>query len=165
MEELYKSGKAKSIGVSNWTISGLEVLLSYASIVPAINQIEIHPFFPNTELVDYCFSKNILPVAYSPLGSQNPELVTGKSLLENPELKGIAQKKGINVGQLCIAWGLKRGYAVLPKSANKERIKKNTELVELSGDEFRAINAATRGKNIRMVDLSRVFGRDMWSEK
>jgi diketogulonate reductase-like aldo/keto reductase len=69
MEKLYKSGKARSIGVSNWKISDLEAMLKYAEIKPMMNQVEIHPFLPNTELVEYCFSHDILPVAYSPLGS------------------------------------------------------------------------------------------------
>jgi diketogulonate reductase-like aldo/keto reductase len=62
MEKLYKDGKTRSIGVSNWTIDKLERLLAVADIKPVVNQIEIHPFFPNTKVVEYCMSKSILPV-------------------------------------------------------------------------------------------------------
>ena len=72
MEKLYEDGKARAIGVSNWTIPQLEEMAKFAKVQPQVNQIEIHPFLPNTELVNYCFSKNIMPEAYSPLGSQKP---------------------------------------------------------------------------------------------
>jgi diketogulonate reductase-like aldo/keto reductase len=81
MEKLFKAGKPRSIRVSNWKISDLEAMLKYAEIKPAINQVEIHPFLPNTELVQCCFSHNILPVAYSPLGSQGQVATTQKAPL------------------------------------------------------------------------------------
>jgi diketogulonate reductase-like aldo/keto reductase len=62
MEKLYETGKARSIAVSNWTVKKLENLLASAKIKPVVNQIEIHPFLPNTELVEFCLSKSILPV-------------------------------------------------------------------------------------------------------
>ena len=104
MEKIYKSEKAKSIGVSNWTIPGLEQLLKFAEIPPHANEIEIHPFLPNDELVNYCFSKKIMPTAYSPLGSQNQVPTTGERVSENKTLNDIAAKGGNTLAQVLIAW-------------------------------------------------------------
>jgi diketogulonate reductase-like aldo/keto reductase len=93
MEKLYKSGKARLIGVSNWKISGREAMLRYAAIEAMMSQVEIHPVLPNTELVEYCFSQGILPVAYSPLGRQGQIETTQETLLQNAELAALAEKK------------------------------------------------------------------------
>jgi diketogulonate reductase-like aldo/keto reductase len=166
MEKLYSAGKAKSIGVSNWSIGRLQKMLAYATVLPAINQIEIHPFFPNTELVDFCFSHNILPVAFSPLGSQlegNFD-VTREILMDSVPLNELAKKKGVSLAQVLIAWGLKRRYAVLPKSANAERVKSNFNLISLTDEEFEAINQVSVGRNRRFIDPDG-FGYDVWSEE
>lgn len=73
LEKIHDSGKAKSIGVSNWTIKGLESLLSYARIPPAVNQVEAHPLLPNQKLLDYMITKKIVLAAYSPLGGQGAD--------------------------------------------------------------------------------------------
>ena len=109
MEKLYKSGKVRSIGVSNWKISGREAMLRYAAIESMMSQVEIHPFLPNTELVEHCFSQDILPVAYFPLGRQGQVETTQGTLLQNAELAALAEKKGVTLAQLLIAWGPKRG--------------------------------------------------------
>ena len=165
MEKLYKAGKAKSIGVSNWTIPRLDTMLKYAEIKPAINQVEIHPFLPNNELIKYCFSQDILPVAYSPLGSQNTIPGTGEKVSTNPELSAIAKKKGVTLAQLLIAWGLKRGYVVLPKSANDERIRSNAQLVDLTDEEFEAINKVSERRSHRFVNPKDQFGYNVWADE
>jgi len=162
VEKLYKEGKTRSIGVSNWTIAGLESLLRIAEIKPAINQVEIHPFLPNTSLIKYCNTHDILPVAYSPLGSQLQVPYTGETVMSNKVLKEIAEKRGVSVAQILISWGLQRGYAVLPMSGNEERIKKNFEVVELSEEEFDAINNVSLGNRHRFVNLKETFGYDVW---
>ena len=165
MEKLYKAGKAKSIGVSNWSIGRLETMLKYAEVKPAINQVEIHPFFPNTDLVEYCLSHDILPVAYSPLGSQLEAgfEMTRETLMNSAELKALADKKGVPLAQLLLSWGIKRGYAVIPKSATASRIKSNFNLVELSDDDFAAINNVSDGRDKRFVDPM-WSGYDIWGE-
>ncbi|TAQ89598.1 hypothetical protein B7494_g2096 [Chlorociboria aeruginascens] len=165
LEKLYKAGKTRSIGLSNWTIAGLEAMLQYADIKPSINQVEIHPFFPNTELVEYCNSHDILPVAYSPLGSQGQVPSTGEKPTENSEIKAIATKRGMTVAQVLIAWGLKRGYAVLPKSSDPERIRSNAELLDISQEDFETINKAAEGRKCRFVNLKDVFGYNLWPEE
>lgn len=165
LEKLYKAGKAKSIGVSNWTIEGLEKLDEFAEIKPMVNQVEIHPFLPNTELVEYCFSHNILPVAYSPLGSQDQVPGTGEKVSTNKELNAIAAKNGYSLAQVLIAWGLKRGYSVLPKSSNEGRIKSNVQLITLTDEDYAAVNKVTEGRKTRFVNMKDTFGYDVWPEK
>jgi diketogulonate reductase-like aldo/keto reductase len=148
--------------VSNWTVSGLEALLKYAEIKPAINQIEIHPFLPNSELIEFCRAHDILPVAYSPLGSQNQVPTTNEIVSSNIELKEIAKRKGVTVAQILIAWGLKRGYVVLPKSSNDDRIRSNSQLIDLSGEEFDEVSGVAEGRYYRFVNPKDMFGYDVW---
>lgn len=165
MEKLYEEGKARSIGVSNWTIKGLEQLLSFAKIKPHVNQIEIHPFLPNHELVDYLFKHDILPQAYSPLGSQNQVPTTGEKVSENKTLNEIALRRGFTLAQVLIAWGLRRGYAVLPKSSNPARIESNFKIVDLSDEDFEAVNKVAEGRHFRFVNMKDTFGYDVWPEE
>ncbi|RDW94372.1 aldehyde reductase I [Coleophoma crateriformis] len=165
MEKLYKAGLAKAIGVSNWTEKGLESLLKIAEIPPALNQIEIHPFLPNDSLIAYCRSKNIVPVAYSPLGSQDQVPGTGEKVSTNKDLIAIAEKNGASLAQTLIAWGLKRGYAVLPKSSNPSRIFDNAKLIDLSEEDFQAINKVAEGRCSRFVNMKDTFGYDVWPEE
>ncbi|RAL67697.1 hypothetical protein DID88_008438 [Monilinia fructigena] len=165
-EALNQAGKAKAIGVSNFTISNLEQLLKYAEIPPAINQVEIHPVWPNSRLINYCFSKSILPVAYSPLGSQSQVPTTSKTVIQNTDLISIAEKKGVSIGQILIAWGIKRGYVVLPMSSNKGRIKSNGTLIELTEEEeFERMSRVAEGKEIRFVDLKDTFRWDVFGNE
>ncbi len=165
MEKLYKSGKTRSIGVSNWKVSGLEEILKYAEIKPSINQVEIHPFLPNDELINYCVSHGILPVAYSPLGSQHQVENTGEKVTTNAELNALATKKGVALAQVLIAWGLKRGYAVLPKSSDAARIKSNFQLIDLNDNEFALVNKVAEGRHNRFVNPKEMFGYDVWPEE
>lgn len=165
MEKLYSEGKARSIGVSNFTIANLENLLQFATVKPHVNQIEIHPFLPNNELVDYLFKHDILPQAYSPLGSQGQVPTTGEKLTENPVLNEIATRRGYNIAQLLIAWGLQRGYVVLPKSSNPARIATNFKVVELSDEDFAAVNKVAHGRHYRFVNLKEMIGYDVWPEE
>ncbi|KAK4149279.1 NADP-dependent oxidoreductase domain-containing protein [Chaetomidium leptoderma] len=162
MEALADSGKARAIGVSNWTIPGLQKLLGYARIKPAVNQIEIHPFLPNTELVRFCLDHQILPAAYSPLGSQNQVPSTGETVRENPTLNAVASRSGHSLAQVLLAWGLRRGYIVLPKSSTPSRIESNFRIPELSDEDFNAVEDVARGRHCRFVNMKDVFGYDVW---
>ncbi|KAK3390030.1 NADP-dependent oxidoreductase domain-containing protein [Podospora didyma] len=162
MEELADSGKARAIGVSNWTIPRLQQLLKFARIKPAVNQIEIHPFLPNSELVDFCFAHQILPAAYSPLGSQNQVPSTGETVREDLTLNAVAKRSGHNLAQVLIAWGLRRGYIVLPKSSTPSRIESNLQVPELNDEDFQAIEDVARGRHVRFVNMKGTFGYDLW---
>lgn len=165
MEKLYEEGKAKAIGVSNWTIEGLKQLLKFAKVKPHVNQIEIHPFLPNEELIQYCFKHDILPEAYSPLGSQNQVPTTGERVSENPTLNEIAKKGGNTLAQVLIAWGLRRGYVVLPKSSNPARIESNFKSIQLSDADYEAVNNVAKGRHFRFVNMKDTFGYDVWPEE
>lgn len=154
MESLVHAGKTKSIGVSNYSIRRLAKLLEKASIPPAVNQIEIHPFFPNTKLVEYCQTQKILPQAYSPLGSQSSSRPAHGTLLDSQELKDIAAKADTTLGQLLLSWGAQRGYCVLPKSWRKERIYSNFKLHTLSQDILDDVSKVAEHKWDRFVDIS-----------
>ncbi|KAG7287458.1 hypothetical protein NEMBOFW57_006969 [Staphylotrichum longicolle] len=124
MQKLVGTGKVKNIGVSNFGIKNLERLLNDPSckIVPAVNQIELHPGNPSPKLVAYCASKGIHCSGYSPLGSSNSPLYS------NETLKSIAEAKGRSIAQVILLWGIKKGWSVLPKSVNPDRVKANFEL-------------------------------------
>ena len=90
VEKLMATGKAKAIGVANYSLKYLEDLLPHASIIPAVNQIENHPSLPQQEIVDFCNSKGIHVTAYSPLGSTGSPMMKEKSILDVAEKRGVS---------------------------------------------------------------------------
>ncbi|CEP18453.1 hypothetical protein [Parasitella parasitica] len=126
--------KLRAIGVSNFDIQHLEKLAITAKIPPAVNQVELHPYLPQQELVDYCQKHDILVAAYSPLGSSD------SPLMKDETITFIANKHNATAAQILISWGIERGYAVLPKSVNASRIMSNLKNVCLEPDDFDAIN-------------------------
>lgn len=165
MEELYESKKARAIGVSNWTIEGLKKLATFAKVKPTVNQIEIHPFLPNEELVKYCLDNGVLPEAYSPLGSQNQVPTTGEKVRTNKTLNEVADRSGLTLAQVLLAWGLRRGYAVLPKSSTPSRIESNFQVPQLSDADFEAVNNVAKGRHTRFVNMKDEFGYNVWPEE
>lgn len=117
MEELYKSGVVKTIGVSNFMLPHLEALLETAEVIPAVNQIEFHPGYVQQGVVDFCKENGIAIEAWSPIGSGR--------LLKDEDLKEIADHYGVSPAILCIQFCLQSGVIVLPKSENPENIKNN----------------------------------------
>ncbi|OAA65158.1 Aldo/keto reductase-like protein [Niveomyces insectorum RCEF 264] len=139
MQKLPATGKARNIGVSNMGIRNLERLLSDPSckVLPAVNQIELHPGNPSPKLLAYCASKGIHCSAYSPLGS------TGSPLYSDENILAIAKSKGRTPQQVLLLWGLRHGTSVLPKSVTKDRIEANFDLDgwDLTDGEFAKISA------------------------
>ena len=135
MEELYKEGKIKSIGVSNFLPHHLEALMETATIRPSINQIEFHPGFMQQECVSFCKANNILVEAWSPLG-------TGK-MLDNETLKATAAKYNKSVAQICIRWVLQNDVLPIPKSITPSRIVENLAIddFEITEEDMQTINA------------------------
>ncbi|HAR73970.1 MAG TPA: aldo/keto reductase, partial [Flavobacteriaceae bacterium] len=111
-EEIYKSGKAKAIGVSNFNINHLKALFETAEIKPMVNQIEIHPGHSQPELVDFCRQNDLLVEAWSPLGS-------GRNL-ENELIVSLADKYNVSVGQICINYCLAKEILPLPRSTSEK---------------------------------------------
>ncbi|MDQ1623346.1 MAG: 2,5-diketo-D-gluconate reductase [Actinomycetota bacterium] len=133
--ELQKRGRVKTIGVSNFTKEGLRRLIDETGVVPAINQIELHPFFNQAELREFNASHGILTQAWSPLGQ-------GGELLESPVIAQIAAKHGATPAQVVIAWHLAIGNVVIPKSVTESRIRENYAALDVTLDEtdIQAIN-------------------------
>jgi alcohol dehydrogenase (NADP+) len=129
MMALKDKGWVKSIGVSNFTASKLESLISSSGIVPAVNQVELHPYNPQHDLVAYCQDTGIHLTAYSPLGSSDrPDSMKAKDeppLLDNDVVKSTAASEELTPAQLLIAWAIARGTSVIPKSTNLGRIAEN----------------------------------------
>ncbi|KAI0084600.1 Aldo/keto reductase [Irpex rosettiformis] len=135
MEKLLDTGKVKSIGVSNFSIKNLEILLPHVKVVPVTNQVEVHPFYPQFELQKYCEQKGILLTAYSPLGMGSPEF------FKDPDFAKVVKAHNTNPGQIAISWLVQRGIPTIPKSANVERQKLNISLVKLTAEDVDTINA------------------------
>ncbi|XP_020243897.1 aldo-keto reductase family 4 member C9-like [Asparagus officinalis] len=132
MEKLYDSGKAKAIGVSNFTCKKLGDLLDVARVPPAVNQVECHPVWQQKKLRSYCESKGIHLSAYSPLGSPGSEWFKNSSVLSHPIITEIAEKLGRNPGQVVLRWGIQMGHSVLPKSTNEVRLRGNLDIFDWS---------------------------------
>ena len=134
MEDCVESGLAKHIGVSNFSIKKIEAL-NNAKIRPEVNQIELHPYLQQEEMLNYCKKHNIYLTAYSPLGSgDRPEAMKAAnepSLLENSTVVNIAQAHGCNAAQVLLKWAIERGTSVIPKSTNPGRLAENLDAANL----------------------------------
>ncbi|KAG0450254.1 hypothetical protein HPP92_026782 [Vanilla planifolia] len=131
MEKLYDSGKARAIGVSNFSTKKLEDLLSVARVVPAVNQVECHPVWQQTKLLSFCQSKGIHLSAYSPLGSRGTNGVN-VDVLSNKVVVEVAEKLGKSPAQIALRWGLQMDHSILPKSIKESRIKENLDVLDWS---------------------------------
>lgn len=143
MEALLKTGKTSAIGVSNFNIRRLQSLLSNCEVVPAVNQVEAHPYLQQPELVDFCKKKGIQLAAYSPLGNNQ----TGEPrTVDDPKVHDIAKQLGKDPGQVLASWGVQRGTVVLPKSVTESRIASNFQDFLLPLESMTELNALERHK-------------------
>ena len=135
MEEAVGKGLCRTIGVSNFSIKKTGDLLPGASTPPVVNQVEVHPFFPQRELLAWCSDHDIVLTAYSPLGSgdRNPEFMRDDEPepLKHPVILEIAARHQLSAGQVLIAWAIQRGTCVIPKSSNPERLRQNFEAASI----------------------------------
>ncbi|KAG8968868.1 hypothetical protein FRC03_005741 [Tulasnella sp. 419] len=147
LEALYKSGKVKAIGVSNCSQLKLEEeILPEAEIIPAVNQLELHPYNPQHKLTEWLKSKGIVPEAYSPLGSTNSPLLKDEVVLE------IAEKHKASPAEVLIGWGIAKGFVVLPKSVTPSRIAANSKYAELDEEDVAKLDGlAAAGKQQRLI--------------
>ncbi|KAH6887434.1 NADP-dependent oxidoreductase domain-containing protein [Thelonectria olida] len=143
MEKLLQTGKVRAIGVSNFTKNRLDNLLSKTTVVPAVNQIEAHPYLQQPELLDYCKSKGIQLAAYSPLGNNQ----TGEArTVDDPLVAELGKELDLDIGQVLYSWGVQRGTVVLPKSVTPSRIESNIKVKELPREAFDKLNGLERNK-------------------
>ncbi len=141
MEEAYKAGKLKAIGVSNFYPFMLENFLLNVDIKPMVNQIEIHPFFIREKDIEFMKANNIQPEAWGPLAE-------GKfGIFTNPVLERIAKKYNKSVAQIVLRWDIERGVVVIPKSTHKNRIEENIDIWDfsLTPEEVAEINSLDKG--------------------
>ncbi len=137
--KIKETGRARSIGVSNYTVAHLEELLAASSVPPSVNQVEFHPFLYQRELLEFCNRHGIRLEAYSPL--------TRGHRLRDPQVLDIAAKNGKTPAQVLIRWGLQHGVVEIPKSQRPERIRENAEVFDLSLSprDMAALDGLTRG--------------------
>jgi diketogulonate reductase-like aldo/keto reductase len=120
MEDAYRTGKVKAIGLSNFLQDDIENILSSCEIKPMVNQILAHVSNTPLELIEFCQKNGILAEAYSPIAHG--------AVLDNEEVKAIADKYGVSVAQLCLRYDIQLGLAVIPKTANPDHMKINADL-------------------------------------
>lgn len=140
LEDAYKEGKLKAIGISNFLIEDIASLLETAKIKPMVNQILLHISNTPMELVEYCQKNNIVVEAYSPIAHGE--------ILNQPEITAIAKKYGVTVPQLCIRYTLQLGAVSLPKTSNPKHMKSNAELdFEISAEDMELLKNFKRIKS------------------
>ena len=127
-ERLLADGRVRSIGVSNFEIPHLERLLAETNVTPAVNQVELHPEFPQEELRAFHEEHGILTESWGPLGQ-------GKGLLESPPIVEVAQRKGRTPAQIVLRWHVQLGCVVIPKSVHPERIQENINVFDFELDD------------------------------
>jgi diketogulonate reductase-like aldo/keto reductase len=149
LETLLADGKVRAIGVSNFMVDHLTQLLDVASVVPAVNQIELHPYFQQPEVQAKNADNNILTQAWSPIGGitfyRDGEHT---STLQDPVIAGIAEAHGKTAPQVMLRWGIHQGRSVIPKSTKPARIAENLDVFDfdLTADQLAAIDALDTGR-------------------
>ena len=139
LEDAYKEGKLKAIGISNFQIEDIESLMETAEIKPMVNQILCHISNTPIELIDYCQENDIVVEAYSPIAHGE--------ILNQPEIKAIAEKYNVSVPQLCIRYTLQLGTVSLPKTGNPDHMKTNAEVeFEISAEDMETL------KNFKKIE-------------
>lgn len=167
LEKLLTDGKVRAIGVSNFMVEHLSALLEKATVVPAVNQIELHPYFQQREVQAFGAEHGILTQAWSPIGGitfyRDGEHT---STLQDPVIGDIAQAHGKSPAQVMLRWHLQAGRSVIPKSTKPQRISENFDVFdfELSADQVVAIDALDTGRRggPEPTDITlESFGRDI----
>jgi alcohol dehydrogenase (NADP+) len=151
MGELEAAGLTRQIGVSNFNLTHIREVHAATGVLPAVNQVEMHPYLAQQGLVDGCRDLGVAVTAYSPLGTPSGAALFGTAddapLLSHPVIHGIAEARGATAGQVLIAWALGRGTSVIPKSTNPDRLRENLAGadVSLTAEDVAAIGGLDRG--------------------
>ncbi|PON99054.1 Aldo/keto reductase [Trema orientale] len=147
MEECQRIGLTRSIGVSNFSTKKLQNILSFATIPPSVNQVEMNPTWRQNEIREFCGANNIIVTAFSPLGAKGVSWGNNQ-VLDNEVLHDIAIARGKTVAQVCLRWIYEQGVTVVFKSYTKDRLKDNLEIFDwtLSEDDIQKINQIPQHK-------------------
>ena len=155
MEVARKTGYTRHIGVSNFSKSKLEHLIKNAETVPEMNQVELHPYLQQPELLDFCRDRNIHLTAYAPLGSADrSSKIKGDdepSLMDIETIRNIAKKHNATAAQILISWHTHRGCAVIPKSTSEDHIVANFKAADINLDDEDMKNIAKLDRNYRFI--------------
>ncbi|ALV30932.1 oxidoreductase [Streptomyces sp. CdTB01] len=151
LEKLLADGKVRAIGVSNFMVGHLTTLLDATSVVPAVNQLEIHPYFQQRSVLDFDDAHGILNQAWSPIGGITFYPGYGedrRNVLEDPAVTAIADAHGKSPAQVLLRWGIQQGRSVIPKSTKRHRIAENIDVFDfdLTADELTALDALETGR-------------------
>ena len=149
MEKAAKLGWVRSLGVSNFGPKNLSTLIQQAEIIPAVNQVECHPFLQQNALLEFCKKNMIAMTAYSPLGSQHS--ADEPDLLSNPQIVEISKKLNVTPAQVVLAWQLARGVVVIPKSVREVRLKENLAAIAVTLDEADIVKINSLDKGYRYI--------------
>uniref|UniRef100_UPI00358F34F4 1,5-anhydro-D-fructose reductase-like isoform X2 n=1 Tax=Myxine glutinosa TaxID=7769 RepID=UPI00358F34F4 len=152
MEKLVDEGLVKSIGVSNFNRSQVERLLSVARIKPVVNQVELHPYLAQQEMVKYCQSNGVVVTAHTPLGSPQPNVK--EEILREPVIISIAEKNGKTAAQIILRYQVQRNIVVIPKSMNASRIVQNSQIFDFKLDEEEMQRIAALDRNWRRYSFN-----------
>ncbi|MCJ1436538.1 hypothetical protein MMC27_005917 [Xylographa pallens] len=160
---------AYTSGLSNLNILKTKRILRSARIKPAVNQVELHPYLPQPELLECCNQNGILLVAHQPLGGRPLRIVSPNASrpgpLHNSEILKIASESGRTAAQLILSWAIQRGTAVIPKTSNELRLVQNVDIVALNEKDLETINSLVREAGpIRYLDPSAHVGFDVFDE-
>ncbi|MDO5701740.1 MAG: aldo/keto reductase [Lachnospiraceae bacterium] len=145
LEDIYRSGRAKAIGVSNFNEYQLDDLMSHSSIVPAVNQIEYHPLFNQDGIRKYCQQNGIAVQAYAPLARG--------AYLDRDVLRIISEKYHRSTAQIGLRWILQKGCAVIPKSVREDRILENSQIFDFELDEREMAAIDSLNENYRCANI------------
>lgn len=172
MKALVRKGKCRAIGVSNFEREHIEEILPYAAhfdVPISCNQIEAHPWYPNTELIEFLHQNGILPTIYSPFAPRKFRVVNGAVLdevfmprgvilLKEPTIRDVASRNAMDVGHVLQSWAVQRRTIPLAKSQNKKRIISNQAVKRLSNFDMEALDSiAMKGSEGKCVDINLLF--------
>ncbi|MFF7865547.1 aldo/keto reductase [Streptomyces qaidamensis] len=169
LEKLLADGKVRAIGVSNFMVDHLTALLDATSVVPAVNQLEVHPYFQQRVVLDFDDRHGILNQAWSPIGGITFYPGYGedrRSVLDDPAVTRIAEAHGKSPAQVLLRWGLQQGRSVIPKSTKRHRIAENIDVFDfvLTADELKALDGLETGRrggpepeNVTLADFGRAI--------
>lgn len=158
MESLVEKGLVKSIGVANFTAVLLNDLLAGAKIKPVINQIELHPYNAQYELVDFCMKEEVAVTAYTPLGNPSQVKENDPILLQDEVVRNIAQAHKKTPAQVLLNWAVSRGTIAIPKSKNPKRIDENIDIFDFTLSQKEQEQLHALNKHNRIVNPSEWWG-------
>ncbi|KAI0889740.1 Aldo/keto reductase [Annulohypoxylon maeteangense] len=168
MEDLVRANLTRFIGISNFSRRNLNVILDICDICPYAHEFELHPYLQQNDFVNFHKEVGIKVIAYSPLGNTNP-IYNGRHgnlppLLEDPFWKKLADVKGASVAQTVLAWGMRRGTVVIPKSVHENHIYQNMFSLEINFNVLEMYNISQQDKRARMNNPSESWGVELFAD-